>query len=214
VNTSHPFPRTALLQRGRNLEYFTVGWNTFEGLVAVISGFVAGSVSLVALGIDSFIVVTSGSTLLWRMAVDANEDERKRHERRALRVVGVCLLTLAIYIAYESAVDLWFSRAPAHSLPGIIVACVSLAVMPWLSRSKRSVGRGLGSAAMQADARQSEFCAYLSAILLAGLLLNALFGLWWADPLAALLMTPIIAKEGVEALRGKAGDDYAAQLLA
>jgi divalent metal cation (Fe/Co/Zn/Cd) transporter len=97
--------------------------------------------------------------------------------------------------------DLWLRRAPEHSIPGIALACVSLVVMPLLSRAKRKVGRALGSAAMHADAKQTEFCTYLSAVVLTGLLLNALFGLWWADPVAALVMAPIIAKEGIEGLR-------------
>jgi divalent metal cation (Fe/Co/Zn/Cd) transporter len=199
--------RMAVVNRGRRLEYFTITWNAFEGLVAVLAGAVAGSISLVGFGIDSFIEVTSGSVLLWRMSVDAEVHRRELNERRALRIVGACFLLLAAYIAYESALDLWSRRAPDHSIPGIILACVSLIVMPLLSRAKRRVGRVLGSAAMHADAKQTEFCTYLSAILLAGLLLNILFGLWWADPVAALIMVPIIAKEGIEGLQGKACDE-------
>jgi divalent metal cation (Fe/Co/Zn/Cd) transporter len=201
---------TAVLERkfvvshGRRLEYFTIAWNALEGLVAVVAGAIAGSISLVGFGIDSFIEVTSGAVLLWRMSVDAEVHRRELNERRALRIVGACFLLLAAYIAYESALDLWSRRGPEHSIPGIILACVSLIVMPLLSRAKRNVGRALGSAAMHADAKQTEFCTYLSAILLAGLLLNTLFGLWWADPVAALIMVPIIAKEGIEGLQGKA----------
>jgi len=202
--------RTAIVRRGRKLEYFTIAWNSLEGLVAVVAGAVAGSISLVGFGIDSFIEVTSGSVLLWRMSVDAEVHRRELNERRALRLVGACFLLLAAYIAYESVLDLWSFRAPDHSIPGIILACVSLIVMPLLSRAKRKVGRALGSAAMHADAKQTEFCTYLSAILLAGLLLNTLFGLWWADPVAALIMVPIIAKEGIEGLQGKACDECSA----
>lgn len=196
--------RKAVVLRGRRLEYFTIAWNALEGLVAVVAGAIAGSISLVGFGIDSFVEVTSGSVLLWRMSVDAELHRRELNERRALRIVGVCFLLLAAYIAYESATDLWSRRAPEHSIPGIVLACVSLIVMPLLSRAKRKVGRALGSAAMHADAKQTEFCTYLSAILLAGLLLNALFGLWWADPVAALIMVPIIATEGIEGLQSKA----------
>jgi divalent metal cation (Fe/Co/Zn/Cd) transporter len=177
---------------------------------AVIAGAVAGSVSLIGFGIDSFIEVTSGSALLWRMSVDADVHRRERHERRALKVVGVCFLCLAVYIANESATDLWSKRAPEHSIPGILLACVSLVVMPLLSRAKRRVGRTLGSAAMHADAKQTEFCTYLSAILLEGLLLNATVGLWCADPVAGLIMVPIITKEGIEGLQGKACNDCCA----
>ena len=201
--------RTAFVRRGRRLEYFTIGWNAVEGLVAVATGLLAGSISLLGFGIDSFIEVTSGSVLLWRMSVDADERKRQQNETIALRIVGISFLSLAAYIAYESIAGLWLKRAPEHSVPGIVLACASLVVMPLLSRAKRTVGHALGSAAMHADAKQTEFCTYLSAILLVGLLLNALFGLWWADPLAAAIMIPIIAKEGVEGLRGKACNDCA-----
>ena len=196
--------RAVVVRRGRKLEYFTVAWNALEGLVAVIAGAFAGSISLVGFGIDSFIEVTSGGVLLWRMSVDADVQRRERNERRALKIVGACFLALAAYITYESTLDLWSKTAPEHSIPGIVLACVSLVVMPLLSRAKRRVGRALGSAAMHADAKQTEFCTYLSALLLAGLLLNALFRLWWADPVAGLVMVPIIAKEGIEGLQGKA----------
>jgi divalent metal cation (Fe/Co/Zn/Cd) transporter len=199
--------RAAVVRHGQRLEYFTIAWNALEGLVAVVAGAIAGSISLVGFGIDSFIEVTSGSVLLWRMSVDADVQRRERNERRALKIVGACFLALAAYITYESAMDLWAKKAPEHSIPGIVLACVSLVVMPLLSRAKRRVGRALGSAAMHADAKQTEFCTYLSGILLAGLLLNAFFGLWWADPAAALIMVPIIAKEGIEGLQGNACDE-------
>jgi divalent metal cation (Fe/Co/Zn/Cd) transporter len=195
--------RRESVRHGRRLEYFTIIWNAVEGLVAVVTGLIAGSISLVGFGIDSFIEVTSGSVLLWRMSVDADVHWRERNERRALQIVGVCFLFLAAYIGYESATDLWSKRVPERSIPGILLACVSLVVMPLLSRAKRRVGHALGSAAMHADAKQTEFCTYLSAIPLAGLLLNAVFGLWWADPVAGPIMVPIIAKEGVDSLQGK-----------
>src|SRR6267143_100568 len=152
----------------------------------------------------------SGAGFLWRGLGVANVGGSEREEKSALKVVGVCFLGLAAYIAYESATDLWAKRPSEHSIPGIILACVSLVVMPLLSRAKRRVGHALSSAAMNADARQTEFCTYLSAILLAGLLLNAVFGLWWADPVAGLIMVPIIAKEGVDGLQGKACEDCCA----
>ena len=207
MSESAVLDRTPIVRRGRRLEYFTIMWNAVEGLVAVVAGVVAGSVSLVGFGIDSFIEVTSGAVLLWRMSVDAEVQRRERNERRALRTVGACFLALAAYITYESTINLWSGKAPEHSIPGIVLACVSMIVMPLLSRAKRKVGLALGSAAMHADAKQTEFCTYLSAILLAGLLLNALLGLWWADSIAGLVMVPIIAKEGVEGLQGKACDD-------
>jgi len=195
--------RQPVARRGKRLEYFTITWNTLEGLVAVVAGALAGSISLVSFGIDSFIEVTSGTVLLWRMAVDADVRRRERNEKLSLRIVGVCFLALAIYVVYESVSDLVSRKAPEQSIPGIILACVSLVVMPLLSRAKKKVGMELGSAAMYADAKQTDFCVYLSAILLVGLLLNAALGWWWADPAAALIMVPLIATEGVEAIKGE-----------
>ena len=194
--------RHVFAQRGKRLEYFTIAWNSIEGIVAVVAGILAGSISLVGFGVDSFIEVASGATLLWRMSVDADEHRRERIERLSLRVVGACFLALAAYVGYEALSNLISKTAPEHSLPGIILACVSLVVMPLLSRAKRRVGAHLKSAAMNADAKQTEFCTYLSAILLGGLLLNMFSNLWWADPVAALIMVPVIAKEGVDGLRG------------
>ena len=196
--------RAALARRGRRLEYFTIGWNALEGVIAVAAGAIAGSISLVGFGIDSFIEVISGAAVLWRMSVDRDSRAREHNEKRALKIVGACFVALAVYLTSESLTDLVERRAPEHSLPGIILACVSLVVMPLLSREKRKVGSNMGSAAMHADARQTDFCAILSAILLIGLLLNAAFGLWWTDALAALTMVPIITKEGFDGWRGKA----------
>jgi divalent metal cation (Fe/Co/Zn/Cd) transporter len=195
--------RQAVAQRGKYLEWFTIGWNTLEGLVAIVFGVLAGSISLVGFGIDSFIEVTSGTVLLWRMSVDADALKRERNEMLSLRLVGVCFMALALYVGYESVSDLFRRNAPEHSIPGIILACVSLVVMPLLSRAKKRVGTELVSAAMHADAKQTDFCVYLSAILLTGLLLNVLLGWWWADPVAALVMVPIIAKEGVNGIRAR-----------
>ncbi len=195
--------RKDIVLRGKRLEHFTIAWNSLEGLVALIAGAIAGSISLVGFGIDSFIEVTSGAALLWRMSVDADAERRERNEKLSLRIVGACFIALAAYVLYESISDLVTRKAPQHSLPGIILACVSLVVMPNLSRAKKRVGTELGSRAMRADARQTDFCVYLSAILLAGLVLNAALGWWWADPASALVMTPIIAKEGFEALKGE-----------
>lgn len=203
MQESSPPERQLVTRTGKRLEYFTVAWNVVEGLVAVIAGSFAGSISLVGFGIDSFIEVTSGAALLWRMSVDSDEAQREHHERSALRIVGVCFVALSIYIAYEAVADLAARRAPEHSIPGIILAAVSLVAMPLLSRAKRRVGAALNSAAMHADAKQTDFCAYLSGILLIGLVLNATAGLWWADPIAAILMVPLILREGIEGLRAK-----------
>jgi len=140
------------------------------------------------------------------MNVDGDVPKRERSEKIALQIVGLCFVGLAIYILYESVSDLLSKRAPEHSIPGIILACVSLVVMPVLSHAQHAVGRAMGSAAMHTDAKQTDVCMYLSAILLGGLL-NALWGLWWADPAAALIMVPIIAKEGMDWIRGKTCND-------
>jgi divalent metal cation (Fe/Co/Zn/Cd) transporter len=196
--------RAMLARRGRWLEYFTIGWNSLEGLIAVAAGAFAGSISLVGFGVDSFIEVTSGAALLWRMSGDADHCQRERREAITLRIVGLCFLGLAAYIAVEAIGNLRAGTPATTSGVGIGLAAVSLVVMPLLSHAKRSVARGLGSGAMHADARQTEFCTYLSAILLGGLLLNATFGLWWTDSVAALLMTPIIAREGAQGVQGRA----------
>lgn len=197
-----PLERPTLIRRGRQLEYFTIVWNSLEALIALVSGFIAGSVALVGFGLDSLVEVTSGAALLWRLHRD-DESRRERVERTALRIVGVCFVLLAVYVAYDSLSTLFTREAPKRSVPGILLAAVSLIVMPMLARAKRRVATSVGSAAMSADANQTEFCAYLSAILLGGLLSNALFGWWWADPIAGLIMVPIIGKEGAGALRGK-----------
>ena len=189
--------------RGRRLGYFTIVWNLLEGLVAVIAGAIAGSISLVGFGIDSFIEVTSGGALLWRMSVDADSASRERNERLALRIVGVCFLALAAYVTFESVSDLITRKAPERSIPGIVLASISLVVMPLLSQAKKRVGAELGSRAMNADAKQTDFCFYLSAILLVGLVVNATLGWWWADPISALVMVPIILRESRQSIRGE-----------
>jgi divalent metal cation (Fe/Co/Zn/Cd) transporter len=196
--------RRVIIERGKRLEYFTIAWNSLEGVVALVAGAFAGSISLVGFGIDSFIEVTSGVTLLWRMSVDADLSSRERNEKLSLRIAGMCFLALAVYVAYESVSDLLRKKPPEHSIPGIVLACVSLIVMPLLARAKKKIGKALGSAAMHADARQTDFCVYLSAILLLGLLLNAGLGWWWADPIAALVMVPIISKEGIDGMKARA----------
>jgi len=195
--------RHGQLQRGITLEYLTLGWNLVEGIVAIASGAVAGSVALIGFGVDSFIEMGSGGVLLWRLRAEKRGAVAADVERRALRLVGVSFLLLAAYVAFESVKSLVERAAPEHSVPGICIAGLSLVVMPWLAHQKRAAAGGLNSGALHADSRQSSLCAYLSAILLGGLVLNAAFGWWWADPIAALLMVPLIAFEGIEALKAK-----------
>jgi divalent metal cation (Fe/Co/Zn/Cd) transporter len=201
--------RTALVRRVRQLEYFTIAYNSAECLVSIVAGIVAGSVSLIGFGLDSLIEVTSGAALLWRLLHDLNPSRRERVERTTLRIVGWCFMALAAYVLYESGSTLIGHDVPERSIPGIIIAAVSVVVMPLLAKAKRRVAAGIGSRAMNADSSQADFCTYLSAIVLGGLLLNALLlGWWWADPVAGLVMVPIIAKEGVDGLLGKACCDH------
>jgi divalent metal cation (Fe/Co/Zn/Cd) transporter len=198
-------PRSIFVRRGRRLEYLTILWNSLEAFVSIVAGIITGSVALVGFGLDSVIEVSSGAVMLWRLGTAAERDHlsRERSERLALRLIGLSFLALATYVAADAVFTLAASRAPEHSIPGIVIATLSLIVMPLLARAKRRVASALDSGAMQADSRQTDICAYLSAILLGGLLLNLTLGWWWADPIAALCMTPIIAKEGLDALRGK-----------
>jgi len=194
--------RADLVTRGRRLEYLTIGWNSLEGIIAIVAGLFAGSIALVGFGLDSLIELLSGAALLWRLHLDAPE-RRERAEVMALKIVGISFLALAAYVFFDAVKSLIRRETPAASYIGIGIAALSLIVMPLLARAKRHVAEKINSRAMRADARQTDICAYLSAILLGGLVLNAIFGWWWSDPLAALVMTPIIAKEGVEALRGE-----------
>ena len=207
VITNNVTERTRLVKRGRYLEYFTIGYNSLEGLIAIGAGVLASSIALVGFGFDSLIEVTSGAVLLWRLHADVNEARRERVEAISLRLVGICFIALALYVTQDSIWSLLKREAPDESLIGIILAAVSLIVMPLLVRAKRKVARGINSGALMADSKQTELCTYLSAILLGGLLLNALLGWWWADPIAALIMVPIIAREGIEALRGERCSD-------
>lgn len=185
------------------MEYLTLGWNGLEALVAIVAGVMAGSIALMGFGIDSVIECASGSVLVWRLRTDADARRREQVERIAQRLVGASFLLLAIYVLVDAMSTLLKRAAPEHSLPGILVAVAALILMPLLARAKRNVARGLSSKAMHADSRQADLCAYLSAILLGGLLLNAALGWWWADPVSGLIMVPIIAKEGIGALRGE-----------
>ena len=191
------------VRRGKRLEYATVVYNSLEGLVGIAAGLAAGSIALVGFGFDSAIEVISGAVLLWRLQADIDHARRERVEFVSLRIVGSCFLVLALYIGYDAARTLLVRTAPERSLPGIVLAATSLVVMPILARAKRRVARVIASGALAADARQTELCVYLSAILLGGLVLNAALGLWWADPVAGLAMVPLIAREGLNALHGR-----------
>ena len=188
------------LREGRRLEYLTIGWNVVEAVVSIGAGVVAGSTALIGFGVDSVIESASGGVLLWRLQDSARHAQR---EARALRLVGLTFLALAAWVTFEASESLWLREVPATSYVGITIAVLSVLIMPWLARQKRRVASSLSSRALGADSRQTSLCAYLSAILLAGLVLNALLGWWWADSVAALIMVPIILSEGIEALKGE-----------
>lgn len=199
--------RAQMLGRGLRLEYLTVGWNIAEGVIAVGAGVAAGSIALIGFGVDSFVETISGAVLIWRLRVEAGghaDEERIEHvERRAARLVAVSFLILAAYVAFEAVRTLVAGDRPDASPVGIALTAVSLVVMLWLARAKRDTGEALGSRALVADSHQTFACWYLSATTLAGLALNAALGLWWADPLAALVISVFLVREAREAWEGE-----------
>ena len=199
--TSTDPTRAALVRRGLRLNYVGIGYNVLEAVVAVAAGIVAGSVALVGFGFDSVIEVTASGAAQWRLRSDLDPHRRDRVERRTARIIGWSFLALALYVAVDSASALAHRDAPERSVTGLVLLALSALVMPVLARAKRRVARALASGALEADAMQTSLCAYLSIIALAGVALNAFVGWWWADPVAALAMVPIIAREGVEGVR-------------
>jgi divalent metal cation (Fe/Co/Zn/Cd) transporter len=197
-----PPERRALVRRGLWLNYVTIGYNTLEALVSILAGLLAGSVALIGFGVDSAIEVTAAGAAQWRLRADLDPERRERVERITVRVIGSGFLALAAYVVYDSARALWLRERPERSIAGIVILAASVVVMPVLARAKRRVAHGLSSNALRADAAQTTLCAYLSLIALVGVALNAFVGWWWADPLAALMMVPIIGREGMEGVRG------------
>ena len=199
--------REALVRRGLWLNYATIAYNSLEAIVSLVAGLLAGSVALVGFGIDSVIEVTASGAAQWRLRADLDHDRRERVERITLRVIGWSFMALAAYVAIDSATSLWYRDRPERSVLGTVVLALSVVIMPALARAKRRVARELHSAALEADAKQTSLCAYLSVIALVGVALNTIAGWWWCDPAAALMMVPVIAKEGAEGIRGEAGCD-------
>ncbi len=195
--------RERLVRRGLRLSWATALYNSLEGIIAVSAGLVAGSVALVGFGVDSAIELSASAAAIWRLHADLDPACRERSERHTLTLVGVSFVVLALYVAVDAAKTLIAREPPRESPVGIALAALSLVVMPLLARAKRRVAAAMGSRALVAESQQTLICTYLSAILLGGLLLNALAGWWWADPVAALGMVPLIAHEGIEALRGR-----------
>lgn len=203
-------PRRALIRRGLLLEYLTVGWNILEGIIAIAAGVASGSVALIGFGMDSFVESISGSILIWRLRAEwggADAERVEQIERRAERLVGIAFLVLAAYVAFEAARALLAAEAPDASPVGIVLTALSIVVMLWLARAKRRTGEALDSRALIADSMQTLACWYLSLVALTGLVLNAVLGWWWADPLAALGISVLLVREGLEAVRGEEDEE-------
>jgi divalent metal cation (Fe/Co/Zn/Cd) transporter len=192
------------VRRGLWLNYLTIGYNTIEAVVSLVAGLVAGSVALIGFGVDSAIEVTASVAAQWRLRSDRDSARRERVEWLTRRVIGGSFLALSAYVAVDSVITLWQREAPEPSVVGLGILVLSAFVMPVLARAKRRVAVALGSRALEAEATQTSICAYLSVIALAGVALNTFVGLWWADPVAALAMVPIIAKEGLEGFGAEA----------
>lgn len=201
--------RPSLLVHGLRLEYLTVGWNVIEGLVAVTAAVAAGSVALLGFGIDSFVETGSGLIIVWRLLAEQRHADHERTEaveRRAQRLVAASLVALAAYIVFDAVSTLLAGERPAPSPVGVALAALSLGVMWWLARAKRRTAIALGSRAMEADAFQTTACWWLSLAVLVGVGLNTAFGLWWADPVAALVIPVFLLREAREAWAGEDSD--------
>jgi divalent metal cation (Fe/Co/Zn/Cd) transporter len=191
-----------LSRRARRLAWVTIAWNVVEAIVALAAGVVAGSIALVGFGLDSTVEVLSALVIVWQFHGLAEV-----RERTALKLIAVSFYALAAYIGVRSIVDLTGRSEPDASAVGIGLAIASLVVMPMLATAKRRTGRAMRSTTVVADSNQTKLCAYLSAILLGGLILNATLKWWWADPLAALAIAVLAVREGRAAWRGEACDD-------
>jgi divalent metal cation (Fe/Co/Zn/Cd) transporter len=199
--------REELVRRGIRLSYATIGYNSLEAIASLIAGLFAGSVALIGFGIDSLVEVSASGVAQWRLRSDLHEARRAQVEAITHRIVGFCFLALAAYVVVDSGKTLWFRERPDRTIAGIVILSMSVAVMPLLARAKLKVASAMQSGALQAEARQTSLCAYLSIIALAGVVLNATLGWWWADPVAALCMVPIILSEGIDGMRAKPHDD-------
>lgn len=196
---------TDLRRKALFLAWFTVGYNILEGVLSIAVGAASGSVALVGFGLDSAVETLSGAVMIWRFRNydTISEEEEERVERRATRLVGYTFIILAAYVVFASIRSLYGREVPERTLLGILIASVSLLVMPLLARVKYRTGQALGSRSLMADSRETLACSLLSAALLVGLGLNYAFGLWQADPLAGLLIAVFLVREGYEALAGE-----------
>lgn len=192
--------RLTLHRRIRLIVGLTIGYNVVEAIVAIAAGSVASSAALIGFGLDSTIEVLSAAAVAWQFT----RRDPERWERPTLRVIAVAFFALALYVTAGSAMALFAQERPEHSPIGIILTAVSVAVMPFLSAAERHAGRELGSASAVADSKQTLICTYLSAAVLLGLVANSLFGWWWADAVAGLVIAAFAVREGIEAWHGDA----------
>ncbi len=193
--------RHLAVRQGILLSYATIGYNTLEAIGSLIAGLLSGSVALVGFGIDSVIEVIASVAAQWRLRIDADLSRRSESEALTLRIVGWSFIALAAYVTVDGVKSLYLAEEPDRSWLGLIILVLSAIVMPALAWAKRRVAIKMQSTALEAEAKQTSLCAYLSVIALGGVGLNALFGWWWADPVAALAMVPIIVREGVHGIR-------------
>lgn len=193
--------RQAAVRRAQWLNRATVSYNVVEAVVAVLAGLAAGSVSLIGFGLDSTVEVSTALVLAWRLRQERHGGCMTGYDRRAQRLIAGCFGALALWVGYEAVSQLATQARPEASRVGIVVAALSVVLMPLLARAKRRLAPAIGSQAVASEARQTELCALLSAVLLVGLALNALLGWWWADPVAALGIAAIAAVEAVRTWR-------------
>jgi divalent metal cation (Fe/Co/Zn/Cd) transporter len=201
-----PTSRARTLQHALRLEYLTVGWNVIEGIVAIAAALAAGSVALLAFGIDSFVECASGGILIWRLRAEKTAKDAaaiERLDRRAHQLVGWSLFALAGWVVFDASQALYTREHAEPSVVGMSLLVFSIAVMYWLAKAKRRAATALKSRALEADSFQTTACFWLSIVGLAGVGLNAAFGFWWADPVAALGIAVLLVKEGRQGLRGE-----------
>ncbi len=207
IATAAPTSRAAAVNRSRRLNVATIAWNSVEGVVAIAAGIAAGSVSLVGFGFDSAIEVSAAIVVAWRLHQERQGGCMQEPDRRATRAIAVSFAVLAAYVGIEAVRDLATTARPEASVVGIVMAALSLGAMPVLARAKRRLAPVLGSAAVVADANQTNLCALLSAVLLVGLVANAFAGWWWADPLAGLGIATLAGLEAARTWRAESLED-------
>lgn len=203
----HALPRPEAVRRVRLYNNATIGWNVVEGVVGITAGIAASSISLIGFGLDSGVEVATSVVLAWRLAQERRGGCMAEYDRRATRGIAVCFGVLAVYVGFEAVGQLATRTPPDVSVVGIALAAISLVVMPWIARAKRRLAPVLGSQAVASESRQTMLCAWLSAVVLVGLGANAVFGWWWADPVAALVLAGVAGFEAVRSWRADALTD-------